>query len=53
MNTLENECKKLLGLPPYNTFLNIACGDGIFYEALCEYFGKEAVEKMLDKLKKE
>lgn len=39
MNTLENECKNFLGLPPYNTFLNTAYHDGIFYQALCKEFG--------------
>ena len=47
---LTNGCKKFMGLPPYNNFCNIVMGDGYFYQSLCGIYGKEQVDKEIERL---
>lgn len=49
---LEDQVKKLLGLPPYNSPVNFCYMDGYFSHALKSEFGEKAVADMIAKLQK-
>lgn len=51
--TLETECRKYLGLAPYNDPANIVFYDYYFINSVCKVYGDEAVAEMLAKLRKE
>lgn len=51
-DNLEEQCKKYLGLPPYNEWTNICYGDGIFLFGLYNVFGKDEVTRKIEELKK-
>ena len=40
---LVNDCKKFLGLTPYDNWTNICCGDSIFYLEMVRKYGEERV----------
>ena len=50
MEELEEMLKKLYGLPPYNTWINICYGDGYFAKSIEEKFSKEEIKKAKKKL---
>ena len=52
-NQLEIDCKKYLGLPPYNDNTNICYKDGYFIHSLFEKYGKDETLKYLNKLYQE
>lgn len=52
MTALEEDCRKLLGLEPFNTWTNTCFGDGFYYKSLCEKYGEDQVKTMCEKLKK-
>lgn len=55
MNTreLEDSCRKIIGLPPYDDRMNYLIGDGYAWVGLEQKYGKEAVSKMVERLKSE
>ena len=50
--TLEDKVRQFLGISPYDSG-DMCCGDGIFLYYLIQEYGKEEVNKMIIKLKKE
>lgn len=50
---LENDLKKYLGLPPYNTFTNPVAYDGYYLNSLYIKYGRESVTKTLNRLSKQ
>ena len=50
-STLIEDCKKYLGLAPYNTFTNINVGDPFFYNNMCKKYGTEDVTYVVKNLK--
>lgn len=51
MSNLENDVRKYLGLPPYNTMSNICYGDGHFLMSLYKTYGKLAVMNKIKELR--
>lgn len=49
---LENDLKKYLGLPPYNTFTNPVVYDIYYLNSIYIKYGKELVTEALKKLSK-
>ena len=47
---LEDDCKVLLGFPPYDTGSNISKGDNYYSKSLEIKYGRKAVEEMCHKL---
>lgn len=52
MNVVE-DCKKYLGLPPYNGWTNIVVSDSYFYESICKKYGEDVVAKTIKMLKRD
>ena len=50
---LEDDLKKYLGLPPYNTFTNPVVYDIYYLNSLYIKYGKENVVKALNRLSKQ
>lgn len=50
---LINDCKKYLGLPPYDDDSNKLWGDDRFYIALCKKYGEESVDDTIQQLESE
>lgn len=50
--TLEDKVRQFLGISPYDAG-DMCYGDGIFLYYLIQEYGKEEVNKMIIKLKKE
>jgi len=50
---LEDDVKKLLGLPPYNHPSNYCWNDNYYAHSLNSKYGEIAVSKMIEKLNKE
>ena len=50
---LEDDLKKYLGLPPYNTFTNPVAYDIYYLNSLYIKYGKESVTETLKKLSKQ
>ena len=50
-SALIEDCKKYLGLAPYNTFTNINVGDIFFYNHMCKKYGTENVAYVVNNLK--
>lgn len=48
--SLEEDCKRLLGLPPYDSSENPVRGDSYFRAALCTAFGDTKVDNMVAEL---
>ena len=44
MNNVVDDCKKYLGLPPYNDWTNICVSDPYFYKSICDKYGKKSVD---------
>lgn len=49
---LENDLKKYLGLPPYDTFTNPVAYDVYYLNSLYIKYGKENVTEALNRLSK-
>ena len=49
---LENDLKKYLALPPYNTFTNPVAYDAYYLNSIYVNYGKENVVKALNRLSK-
>lgn len=49
---LIDDCKKFLGLPPYNTWTNVVCGDIYFRMDMVRKYGEEQVVKAIKELEK-
>lgn len=49
---LEDDLKKYLGLPPYNTFTNPVAYDGHYLNSLYNKYGEDIVKKELASLSK-
>ena len=45
-----NDCKKFLGLAPYNDWTNIVVGDGHYLNSLNNKYGKDNVDKTMREL---
>ena len=50
-NNLIDDCKKYLGMHPYNDWTNIVVSDSYFYMDMCEKYGKENVANAIKELK--
>lgn len=50
---LEDDVRKLVGLPPYNHPANLSYADGLFARSLIKKYGKDRYKKMLAHLKNE
>lgn len=50
MNMID-DCKKFLGLAPYNNLTNIVAGDGHYLNSLYNKYGKEVVDKTIKELR--
>ena len=50
---LNNDLKKYLGLPPYNTFTNPVAYDGHYLNSLYGKYGKELVTEALNRFSKQ
>ena len=50
---LEDDLKKYLGLPPYNTFTNLVAYDAYYLNSIYVKYGKENVAKALNRLSKQ
>ena len=50
---LENDLKKYLGLPPYNTFTNPVLHDIYYLNSIYIKYGKELVTEALNRLSKQ
>lgn len=48
---LIEDCKKYLGIAPYNTYSNIVIGDPFFYNSMCKKYGTEDVTYIIKNLK--
>lgn len=48
---LENDIKKYLGLPPYNTLTNPVVYSGYYLQCLYNKYGEDVVESLLIKHK--
>lgn len=49
---LIDDCKKYMGLPPYDGWTNLNVFDTYFYRDMCKKYGENAVEEMLQELRK-
>ena len=52
LTNLTNDCRKYLGLTPFDTGTNIVRGDSYFLQSLYDKYGEEKVYNELDKLRK-
>ena len=50
-NNLIDDCKKYLGIFPYNDLTNIVVNDSYFYMDMCKRYGKENVINTIKELK--
>ena len=50
---LNDDLKKYLGLPPYDTFINPVAYDGHYLNSLYDKYGKELITEALKKLSKQ
>lgn len=50
-NNIINDCKKYLGLPPYNDWMNIVMDDAYFYMDMCKKYGEQNVAMAIKQLK--
>lgn len=50
-SALIEDCKKYLGLAPYNTFTNTNVGDPFFYNYMYKKYGAEDVAYVVNNLK--
>lgn len=50
---LEDDLKKYLALPPYNTFTNLVAYDAYYLNSLYIKYGRELVTEALKKLSKQ
>ena len=50
---LEDDLKKYLGLPPYNTFTNPVAYDAYYLNSIYVKYGRENVAKALNRLSKQ
>ena len=50
-HNLIDDCKKYLGIYPYNTWTNIVVYDLYFYEDMCKKYGEQNVANAIKKLK--
>lgn len=53
MRNIVEDCKKYLGLAPYDTDSNIVRGDGFYYNSLCSMYGESQVQNTIKALRKE
>lgn len=44
---IVDDCKKYLGIAPYNNFTNICVGDPYFHRALCDKYGAYEVNQTI------
>lgn len=50
-NAMIDDCKKFLGLAPYNSCCNIVQGDGYFLLSLYNKYGKDNVNNTIKYLR--
>lgn len=50
VSNIVYDCKKLLGLPPFNHSSNICVGDPHFYKSLCNTYGELNVVRTIKEL---
>ena len=46
-SNLVDDCKKFLGIAPYNTTTNVCVGDPYFHRDLCNKYGADEVNKTI------
>lgn len=52
-NNLIEDCKKYLGIYPYNNWTNFVVSDYYFYQDMCKRYGEQSVANAIKELKKE
>ncbi len=50
-NNLIDDCKKYLGIPPYDGWTNVCMGDVYFYKSMCDRYGKQNVDDIIKSLR--
>lgn len=53
MEKLIDDLKKLKGLPPYDNWSNICCGDGYFWKDIQNRYTESEIEEAQKIIKKE
>ena len=48
-----NDCKKYLGVHPYDNWANIIVGDAYFYADMCKTYGEQNVVKTIKAIKED
>lgn len=48
---ITDDCKKYLGIFPYNDWTNICVGDSYFYKDICNRYGEQNVVNAIEELK--
>ena len=51
MSSLIDDCKKYLGLPPYDGWTNVCVSDPYFYKSICNKYGEQNVQDAIEGLK--
>lgn len=51
-NNLIEDCKKYLGLYPYDDWTNIVVNDSYFYKDMCKRYGEQNVANAIKELKR-
>lgn len=41
---ITDDCKKFLGLPPYDDYSNVVVSDPHYYQDLCNKYGKQQID---------
>ena len=50
-NNLIDDCKKYLGLPPYDGWTNVCVIDPYFYKSMCDKYGEQDVKREVERLR--
>lgn len=52
-NNLIDDCKKYVGLPPYDSWTNLNVLDPYYYKELCKKYGEDIIKKTLQEIRDE
>lgn len=52
-SNLIDDCKKYLGIDPYNDWTNIVVNDSYFYKDMCKKYGEKNVIDTINKLQEQ
>ena len=51
MSNLIDDCKKYLGISPYDNWFNVVICDTYFYKSICEKYGEQDVKREVERLR--